>query len=140
MKLPEAPVLRELGNSESERNLVLSGWLRTYVAASSGVERSVMFRMCEPIVKSLMARCHVVLACMPENADAIYGWVAFEGDVLHYVCVKPRWMRLGIATWMLKDFLSMPVTYTHRTADGMRLAIPDNWVYAPMRRFGLEAA
>jgi hypothetical protein len=142
VKLPELPLLRELGDDESERNLVLAGWLRTYIGtkdrpSSVGLtmERSVMFRLYQPLVHDLMARSNVVLACMPDEPSAVYGWVAFDGDVVHYVNVKPRWQRLGIATWLLKDFLGLPVTYTHRTANGMKLPLPESWTYAPMRRF-----
>ncbi|GAC1529112.1 MAG: hypothetical protein NVS2B6_17220 [Thermoleophilaceae bacterium] len=135
MKLPEEPTLRELGDDEQERHLVLAGWLRTYVDQSHGVERSVFFRLYEPLVRELLERCTVLLACMPDCPSAVYGWAAFEGDVLHYVCCKPRWQRLGIASWLLKDFFGLPVTYTHRTRDGMRLPLPETWTYSPMQRF-----
>lgn len=136
MKLPEPPHLRELNRGdEQECNLVLAGWLRTYVDQSHGVERSVFFRLYEPLVTELIARSTVVVACMPEAHDAIYGWVVFDGTTLHYVCVKPRWQRFGIASHLLADFQKLPVTYTHRTADGMRLPVPGTWSYAPMARF-----
>ncbi len=141
MKLPELPHLRELNRSdEQECNLVIAGWLRTYVGERpGGIERSVMFRLYQPVVLSLIARSHVVVACDPEAHDIVLGWVAFEGPTLHYVCVKPRWQRLGVASLLLADFVELPVTYTHRTQDGMRLPVPEAWSYAPMARFA-EAA
>ena len=137
MKLPEPPQLRELNrDDEQEVNLVLAGWLRTYVGdRPTGVERGVFFRLCQPVVKALLASSTVVVACMPDAHDAVYGWVAFDGDVLHYVCVKPRWQRLGIASYLLADMREHKITYTHRTADGMRLPLPESWSYAPMGRF-----
>lgn len=140
MKLSEPPTLRAWNPDDpQERNLVLAGWLRTYVDQSHGVERSVFFRMCEPLVRELLERSKVIVAHMPDSPSAIYGWMCWERDVLHYVCVKPRWQRLGIATWLLGDFFGMPVTYTHRTPSGMKLPVPATWNYAPMRRF-VEAA
>lgn len=136
MRLPEPPHLRELNrDNEQERNLVLAGWLRTYVETIHGMERSVSFRLCEGVVKHLVDTSTVVVACLPDAHDAVLGWVCFDGDTLHYVCVKPRWQRLGIASLLLADFLEHEVTYTHRTADGMKLAIPARWTYAPMARF-----
>ena len=140
MKLPEAPFLRVLNRAdEQECNLVLAGWLRTYVAERvTHVPRDVLIRMCKPVVESLVARSTVVVAADPEDHDIVYGWVAFEGDVLHYVCCKPRWQRLGIATHLLRDFLGIPVQYTHRTCDGERLLsalAPKDLRYSPMGRF-----
>ena len=142
MKLPEPPRLRELNRAdEQEVNLVLAGWLRTYVGTSEKpssvdltIERSVMYRLYQPVVHDLMARCHVVVATDAEDGF-VYGWVAFDGADLHYVCVKPKWQRLGVASMLLADFKDLPVTYTHKTADGMRLPLPKSWTYAPLRRF-----
>ncbi len=141
MKLPELPHLRELNRDDpQELNLVLAGFLRTYTDSSSGVERSVFFKLCEPLVRNLMARSTVVVACMPEAHDAVMGWMMWEGDVLHYVCIKPRWARLGIASWMLKDFAEKPVVYTHITPAGAKLGVPEAWGYRPLLRFPAEAA
>ena len=145
MKLPEPPHLREINrDDEQECNLVLAGWLRTYVGQSYGVERSVFFRMCQPIVKRLLAESTVVVACMPEAHDAVLGWVAFDGDVLHYVCCKPRWQRLGVGTLLLQDFAGHHVRFTHKTNDGMKLLgsvapIPE-FTYDPLARFPQEQA
>ena len=141
MKLPEPPHLRELNRSdEQECHLVLAGWLRTYVCERvTHIPRDVVIRLCKPVVERLVADSQVVVACDHEQHDIVLGWVAFDGDVLHYVCVKPRWQRLGIASFLLADFMKIPVTYTHRTQDGMRLPVPESWSYAPMARFS-EAA
>lgn len=137
MKLPELPYLRELNRSdENECNLVLAGWLRTYVGERpGGIERSVFFQLCAPVVRALIASSTVVVATLPEAHDVVLGWVAFDGDVLHYVVVKPRWQRLGVASFLLRDFMGLPITYTHRTQDGMKLPVPSAWTYAPMARF-----
>lgn len=146
MKLPDAPVLRELNrDDESERNLVLSGWLRTFVGTPEkpssvrlNIDRCVLIRLYQPLLKDLLARCHVVLAT-DAAAGFVYGWVAFEGDVLHYACIKNKWQRLGIGSWLLRDFVGMSAKFTHMTADGEKLLAKLNptepWTYAPMARF-----
>ena len=150
MKLPEPPTLRGLNDADpDDRNHVTFNWLRSYVEATGirdrpamtrhGLEYSVFFELYRPIVRAITARSTVMFAAVPDVPTAFYGWAAFEGDLLHYVYVKPRWRRLGIASWLLRDFLKLPVTYTHRTRDGMRLPVPEAWTYAPMRRFA-EAA
>ena len=144
MKLPEPPHLRELNRAnEQEYNLVLAGWLRTYVGTKEKpssvnltIERSVMYRLYQPVVKEIIERSNVVVACLADARDAVLGWVAFEGLVVHYICVKPRWQRLGVATFMLCDFAELrDVMYTHKTSDGSKLPIAKGWEYHPMGRF-----
>ncbi len=141
MKLPEPPVLRELNrDDEQECNLVLAGMLHTYLGTvekprSLGIDRCVMYELYPPVVTDLLARSTVLVAQMPDRKDVVYGWMMWEGEKLHYVCVKAKWQRLGIASWLLADFLKMPVTYTHRTPSGMALPVPASWTYEPMARF-----
>ncbi len=134
-------VLREM--RDGDRNYVLSSWLRSYADAPEfrGTQRPVYFAMYEPLVKSIIARSTVAVATLPESTDVVLGWMAIEGDALHYLLVKPRWRKLGIATWLLEQLGDIQATYTHApsTAVGAKL-IPAGWVYNPMRRFERQAA
>lgn len=63
----------------------------------------------------------VIIACMPDNADSILGWVAVEGlpncMALHYVYVKSTFRgEYGIFRELLARSLTPgPVLYTHCT-------------------------
>jgi len=145
LKLDHEPLLRLLGTDESERNLVLSGWLRTYIGTHErpgpvqlGIPRGVLMRLYGPLVKDVIRRSCVVLACLPDMPERVYGWLCIEGDVIHYVCVKPRWQRLGIGSWLIDEFRARAMTYTHLTPDGKRLKMPETWKYDGMPMFDTQ--
>ena len=120
---------------ESDRHLVLSSWLRSYAGRSldardyTGEARGAFSVDYVPVIRALLGRSRVIVACLTDEPDAIVGWMAWEADTLHYVLVKPRWRQLGIARWMLADFAEMPVVFTHRTGDALRCPVPKGWVY-----------
>ncbi len=130
-----ALVLRAM--RESDRHYVLSSWLRSYASKSLdardyGDRRTQFYDDYGPVVRDLIARSQVIVASLMAEPDVIVGWAAIEGDALHYVLTKPRWRRLGVASWLLADFAGLPVTYTHRTSDVNRVPVPKTWTY---RRF-----
>ncbi|AKU97016.1 hypothetical protein AKJ09_03680 [Labilithrix luteola] len=118
----------------SDRNYILSSWLRSFAGKSEdgrGFRESGsltdFFTDYAPVVRSLIDRSAIVVACLKEKPDAIAGWMAIEEDALHYVLVKPRWRRCGVARWMLADYASVPVVFTHETSDSRRCPVPEAW-------------
>lgn len=126
----------------TDLNYILSSWLRSYAEsreARAQASRAAYFEDYEPIVKKLISRSTVLVVTLTEEPDIVLAWRATMGPVLHYVLVKPRWRRMGIATSLLDDLRGQKVLYTHETPDGMRWPVPETWQYRPMWRF-LEAA
>lgn len=125
-----------------DRNYVLSSWLRSYAELPEfrGLRRSVFFALYEPLVKAMVARSTVAVATLPDAQDVVLGWMAIEGDTLHYVLVKPRWRKLGIARWLLSQVEGMPVVYTHAPPVWAGEKLPESWTYDPMRRWERKAA
>lgn len=127
--------------AETDRNFVLSSWLRTFVHAAEvrhayGDRVDDYFRDYEPAVKAILARSKVVCACLPENADVVAGWVCVEDDTLHYVLVKPAFREAGIAGRLLDGMDALPLAYTHITGPARRrLRTPATWAYRPFRRY-----
>lgn len=123
-----------------DRNFVLSSWLRS--AAESlefrRMARSVFFRLYTPVVLDLLERSTVAVATLPERHDVVLGWIAVEGDTLHYVLTKQRWRQLGIATFLLQDLAQLPAVYTHRFPREAERLVPECWRYEPHRRFKQE--
>ena len=68
---------------ESERNYVLSSWLREECHAPVGEWMGThYYQRREPYLRELvLPRCDVVVAVLPENDDVILGWVAAERGV-----------------------------------------------------------
>lgn len=124
---------------DTDRALVINSWVRSYSEQSSearayvGKAMGLFGRDYARVVVDLLARSQVIIACLADNPDSVVGWMCWEGEVLHYVLVKQGfdadWRRLGVARWMLQDFASMPVVYTHRTGDAMRCPVPRGWTY-----------
>lgn len=131
---------------ETDRHYVLSSWTKSYCAKGRDTREHYsgnwawFFEDYTPIVQALLQRSCVTIASLQTNADVIAGWMAWEGDVLHYVVTKPNFRRLGVATWMLKGFASQAVSFTHRTSDARRCRLPDGWMYRRYRIWPQEKA
>lgn len=152
--------LREM--QPGDRNYILSSWLRSYAKAREfrGMTRGSYFRMYTPHVESMLARSTVAIATLPEAPSAVLGWMAIEGDYLHYVHTKPTWRsrieldtrrqpvmvdgrakietRIGVASYLLRDLIGLPVKYTHEPP--WWASVPPTWTYVPEARFPREAA
>jgi len=124
--------------SEADEHLVFNSWMRSYAEKSAdardytGAAFGWFSRDYAPVIRSLIARSDIVVACLKDSPDSVVGWMAIEDDCLHYVLVKPRWRRLGVARWMLAGIASLPLVFTHRTSDAQACPIPEGWAY---RRF-----
>jgi GNAT superfamily N-acetyltransferase len=141
---------------EDDRNYVLSSWLNSYAEVGRrprlvdprtrelqdeggefrGTRRGVYFRVYQPIVEALVGRSTIVVATLPEEPDVVLGWMAVEGDCLHYLLVKPRWRRLGIARWLIEQLDGMNAVYTHAPSPTVAKGlVPSSWSFDSMRRF-----
>lgn len=84
--------------------------------------------------------CHVRIA---EREGIILGFLVWElgpeGVVVHYVAVRERYRREGIASRLLAELPGGPVTYTH--APTVPAPIPEGWRYslAPLTRLWKRA-
>lgn len=121
---------------EADRNYVLSSWSKSYAGSSRDARdyatMADFYRDYAPVIAELLARSVVTVAALKDNDDIIVGWSAIEGDVLHYVLVKPRWRKLGVARYLLSSVKERPMMCSHQTNDAVRCGMPDGWAY---RRF-----
>lgn len=119
----------------TDRNFVLSSWLRSYADQQRGMNRRAFFKLYESVVVNLVGRSSVLIAGLDDVPDAILGWAAIDADdrTLHYVFVKPRWRKLGIATTLLKDAACIDVLYTHEPPSWAK--VPASWSFEPMARY-----
>lgn len=130
----------------SDRNLVTNSWVKSYASKSrdareyEGAAKGSFADDYYPIVNDLLARSVVTVACLKMDPDAVVGWMAFEGETLHYVLVKPRWRRLRIASWMLASHADKPVVFTHRTSVALLCPIPKGWAYRRFKIWPSKAA
>lgn len=127
-----------------ERVYVLSSWIKSY--ASNSEDSADYHRRgvpdfggdYAPVVRNLVARSRIIVACPVDDPSLMVGWMAIEGaDTLHYLVTKPRYRRTGVAKWMVTELDGLPVIYTHETRKAAQLVGP-KWTYRRWRIWPAE--
>lgn len=115
-----------------------SPWARTLLWATSEVYYGWQSRIVDALL--VHPECEAWVACWAEDPNTIAGWAVNEGPrVLHYVCVKHEFRRLGIAKRLLAHIEQDNVIYTHRMAafpverrgPVVPIPYPASWTYDP---------
>jgi len=92
---------------------ILSSWFESYWkahASKRGLAYETYKSYQDDLIKRLLHRSLVLVACPVFDDTEILGYSVTEGSTLHYVYVKSVYRRMGIATGLA----SMPLTvYTH---------------------------
>lgn len=109
--------------------LVLNSWLKSYrdCPATWGTANDVYFRTQKAVISKLLSRCNVAIACDPDDAEQIFGWLAWEDGekdiVVHYIYVKSLFQRMGVASrlWESAAPGSREVVATHVGPDSNAL-------------------
>jgi len=104
----------------SDVNFVVNSWVSAH-ASFTRADGSVVRYVGHPrVVLDLVQRCSVAVACDPEDADQIYGWIAYERDelgslIVHYTFTKFAFRSSGIAhqLWRHVNPDNRPVVCTH---------------------------
>lgn len=113
--------VRPMGDADF--NFIINSWLKTYKYSGPAVKRMldrVYFETYEPIVKTLIRRSDVYVACLRDDPEIIVGYLAIERtknhDVIHFCLVKDLWQKMGVATYLIEAADPRPDTYfTHWT-------------------------
>lgn len=118
----------------SERGLVVQAWRVSYQDAPGikGTPADEYFPAMGARIDKLLEESAVLVALHPEDSTDVVGFAVFDGPVLHYIYVKHKVRRIGIARELLKAAsLAEPLTMfthwsrplrnpTHRIFRGMR--------------------
>jgi hypothetical protein len=132
----EQPTVTLRGPLPSDMPFILSSWLRSYRKASP-VSGPVYYVGQEAVIRRLLVRSSIVLACNPEDPSTVLGYVVFErvpsGGLVHYVYVKELVRRCGLAARLLSEVPGPFRSHTHETrAEGVaRLKARFPSVYNP---------
>ena len=84
------------------------------------IPRDVFIKNYKPVVALLLTKSVVKVACLRDDPNAIVGYsiLSTNFDTIHWVYVKKRWRKNGIAKALLPQF---PTTITHLTQLGKEL-------------------
>lgn len=83
-------------------NFVYATWLRSYKdfsPISKYIERQSFFPSYQRILDKLLSRdqIKVMIACDENDSELIFGYVAFEPGIVHFIYVKEPFRKMGIA-------------------------------------------
>lgn len=124
---------------------VMDSWLKSYLAGRTHAWRHVDYKRAvrghRRVVDELRKRARIRIAVDPAADFVILGWACADSECLHYVYVKKKFRRAGIARVLIEDAGS-PRFYSHPTVVGrkvlqQRLAMkesPGHALYPPISK------
>lgn len=85
-------------------------------------------------VHRVLGRSRTLVATLPDDDDHALGFVAGEGDVLHYVYVRPQRRGYGLGRDLLAAWYAhgSPVECSHLSRQGRKLAEALRLRYNPL--------
>ncbi len=114
-------------------NYVRSSWLRSFADSHLARHAGPSYWPGHKEVRDrLMEECPPIVARLSDVPTSICGWACFGPDIVHYVFVRERWQKNGIAKLLLEPLTLAPrVIYTHKTKALAGIRLPDSWIYNP---------
>ena len=122
-----AILLRKIEPDERALGFVLDSWCKTVVAESPWdfstphhtppLPHPLMIYETDTLLKKIIPHSTITLACDPDDPDTIWGYVCFDGDLLHFIYVKSAFRGFGIGGCLLRA-AGLPgsnVITSHRT-------------------------
>lgn len=83
-----------------------------YINVNRGLEIGYFEQNYRLVIEKLLGRSKIQVACLKDSPDVILGYVASEGDRLHWAFIKPTWRGFKILHQLLpKDWKSV----SHKT-------------------------
>lgn len=120
----------------NDKNFILATFLRGLYYGDSWfslIPKSVFMANYKKVAETLAVspRTTIKIACLKEDPDVIIGYSILSADyqTIHWVYVKEKWRRLGIARSLVP---SRPTAVSHLTALGKSLLTKfDNVIFNP---------
>ena len=152
-------LIRPLELEGRETGFVLDSWNRAVArdpiwaaqvgrrgVARTPIPPSLSLYYHDIILKKILTKCTLLVACDPEDPDVIWGYVAFDpkDPVLHFVYVKGAFRRMGIGTRLMEEAFERcngcwsqiedhPVVVSHRTESLFKAWPQVKWRWNPYR-------
>ena len=114
---------------EDDLPFLTDSWLRSFREGNFGVPHDEYFETQRRVIKSLLRQSKAAIACDPNDADQVFGYVVWharqEGKPLvHWCFVKHPFRRFGVCRHLMKvvDPEKRGVLLTHRSIHYPELA------------------
>lgn len=89
----------------------------------SPVKSDVYFEEQRWLINALLENSQLLIACLDDDDDQVFGWVCYAPSVLHYIYVKVPYRKMGVGRLMLDEAgitAESPATFTHITGKAFR--------------------
>ena len=108
-----------------ELDYVKNSWVKSYEDSPWGqsLPREIFRRGHSALVEALVPISTVLVVPSAEDDTTILGWLAAKGSTLHYVYVRAKVRRMGIAKLLVQAYKPEIEKYSHPT----RIRTPWQW-------------
>lgn len=92
--------IRFRGFKESDRNMILSDWLRSHQDGGDWphlMRARDYYDVHKHAVAKFLDTSETILAVDPEDEDHVFGWLVHSGLTLHYMFTRRLFRRAGVA-------------------------------------------
>jgi GNAT superfamily N-acetyltransferase len=78
---------------------------------------TIFFKEYTKVIDRILSQpdTETLIACFPEQPTVIFGYIVFQGPIIHYVFVKEAFQKQGIAKSLVAVAGKAFDTYTHKT-------------------------
>lgn len=121
----------------NDKNFVVTSFLRgVYHDGSwfSKIPEAIFMATYRLVAERLFssAKCMTVVACLQDDPDVILGFsiVSVDGTVLHWVYIKKKWRRYGIATRLIPNTVTT-VTHLNKLGEDINNKLKLKWIFNP---------
>ena len=122
---------------------ILNSWLKSYRVSNfaRSMTNTVYYEGHHPVVRKILKRAKVTVACDPSHPSQIYGYIVHEMvediPVIHYCYVKHTFRNMGIASNLINSVKESDQAgvFTHHTKNAERIAPKHNLIHHPYLAF-----
>jgi GNAT superfamily N-acetyltransferase len=142
-------LLRKPEPDDRALGFVLDSWVKTVAAdspwavATAGSTPHTPTPLPPPLIKyhhdiilkKIIINSDITLGCDPDDADTVWGWICFDGELLHFIYVKSAFRGFGVGGALFRSAFSESdkVKVSHRTSS-LYTAFPGvNFLWNPYR-------
>jgi len=123
---------------DEDTSLVFNSWLKSYRSQTEGraMTNTTFYEGHTKVIDKILGSAAVKLAVDPEDTNEVYGFICYQGDILHYAYTKHRYRGLGILSYLLESVggRSKFTTVTHLPRNWGEVSRKYNIIFNPYRR------
>ena len=99
----------------NDEAFIFHSWLTGFRGSdfTEGVRKSTYFPRHHKVIEDILERSEVRVACNLNDEDHVYGYMVWEGEILHWIYVKAPFRGLGIGQMLFEPLKGSRLYVTH---------------------------